>query len=142
MSEQTLRCVLVRVLVAAAVTVGGESAMNAMLPQAGDGTFTSAERFMPRDGAVLYRSSCQACHMPDGQGASGAGAYPALARNTKLRTARYATTIVVRGQKGMPGFGGQLDDEQVAAVVNYVRTHFGNDYRDMVSAADAGAVRQ
>ena len=41
----------------------------------------------------------------------------------------------------MPPFGRQLDDEQVAAVVNYVRTHFGNDYRDNVSAADVKAAR-
>ena len=26
-----------------------------------------------------------------------------------------------------------MNDDQVAAVVNYVRTHFGNDYRDAVT---------
>ncbi len=35
----------------------------------------------------------------------------------------------------MPPLGGMMSDEQVADVVNYVRTHFGNDYRDRVSAA-------
>jgi mono/diheme cytochrome c family protein len=34
-----------------------------------------------------------------------------------------------------------MSDDQVAAVVNYLRTHFGNDYRDMVTAEDVGAVR-
>ena len=34
-----------------------------------------------------------------------------------------------------------MTDDQVAAVVNYVRTHFGNDYRDAVTAADVKAVR-
>ena len=29
----------------------------------------------------------------------------------------------------MPPFGRLMTDEQVAAVVNYIRTHFGNDYR-------------
>lgn len=37
-------------------------------------------RFVPRDGATLYRPSCQACHMAAGQGAAGAGIYPALAK--------------------------------------------------------------
>ena len=34
-----------------------------------------------------------------------------------------------------------MSDEQVAAVVNYVRTHFGNNYQDVVTAADAKAAR-
>ncbi len=120
-------------LAVAAVPSGAQSA---------DGRFSSGSRFMARDGEVLYRSSCQACHMSAGEGASGAGAYPALARNAKLRTSRYVTSIVVRGQKGMPGFGGQMDDEQVAAVVNYVRANFGNSYTEPVSTADVKAVRQ
>jgi mono/diheme cytochrome c family protein len=34
-----------------------------------------------------------------------------------------------------------MDDDQIAAVVNYVRTHFGNDYKDAVTPADVKAVR-
>ena len=34
-----------------------------------------------------------------------------------------------------------MTDEQVAAVVNYVRTHFGNDYTDPVTAQDVKSVR-
>ena len=109
--------------------------------QAKDGTFSSPARFMPRDGEVLYRSSCQACHMAEGQGAAGAGVYPALARNPKLRTAKYPVFLVVNGTRAMPPFGGQMDDEQIAAVVNYLRSHFGNDYKDTVSAADVKAAR-
>ena len=41
----------------------------------------------------------------------------------------------------MPPFGNMLTDEQIAAVVNYVRTHFGNDFPDAVTAADAKAAR-
>jgi len=41
----------------------------------------------------------------------------------------------------MPPFGSVLTDEQVAAVVNYVRSHFGNNYADTVTAADAKAAR-
>ena len=34
-----------------------------------------------------------------------------------------------------------MSDEQAADVVNYVRSHFGNDYRDTVSAAAVQAAR-
>ncbi len=96
---------------------------------------------MARDGAALYRGICQSCHMPDGRGAAGAGRYPPLAGNERLETAGYPVFIVVNGQKGMPGFGAWLDDAQVAAVVNYVRSHFGNAYADTVSPDDVAAVR-
>jgi mono/diheme cytochrome c family protein len=101
-----------------------------------DGSFTNAARFMPREGEVIYRTSCQGCHMPAGEGATGAGVYPPLAKNSKLRTVRYPVYVIMNGSKAMPPFRNLLDDEQVAAVVNYLRTHFGNDYRDSVSAAD------
>jgi mono/diheme cytochrome c family protein len=103
--------------------------------------FGNPARFMPRSGEALYSDLCQGCHMPEGVGAVGAGAYPALARDPKLATMGYPLFLVIHGRKGMPPFGKLLTDEQVAAVVNYIRTHFGNDFRDAVSAADAKAVR-
>jgi mono/diheme cytochrome c family protein len=42
----------------------------------------------------------------------------------------------------MPPLGDMLSDEQVAAVVNYVRTHFGNNYSDAATADDVKAVRR
>lgn len=110
--------------------------------QSADGTFSSPQKYGPRDGAVLYKTSCQACHMAQGEGASGAGIYPALAKNVKLRTARYPTFVVTNGQKGMPPFGPMMDDAQIAAVVNYIRTNLGNDYKDAVAASDVKAIRK
>ena len=107
-----------------------------------DGSFSNSQRYMPKDGAVLYRTSCQACHMAQGEGAAGAGVYPALAKNVKLRTARYPVFVVTNGQKGMPPFGPMMDDDQIAAVVNYIRTGLGNDYKDVVTAADVKAIRK
>ena len=49
--------------------------------------------------------------------------------------------VVINGSKGMPPFGALLDDEQVAAVVNYVRSHFGNSYPDSVTPAEVQAAR-
>src|SRR6478609_1187316 len=90
-------------------------------------------------GEAIYKGVCQGCHMPDAKGAVGAGAYPALAKNENLETAAYPVSIVLKGQKAMPFFAMQLDDQQIADVVNYVRTHFGNKYKDRVKAADVKA---
>jgi mono/diheme cytochrome c family protein len=110
--------------------------------QSGDLRFASPTRFLSQSGALLYADICQGCHMASGEGATGAGTYPPLARNPNLASATYVVSLVIDGRKGMPPFGTQLTDQQVAAVVNYVRTHFGNDYRDEVAAEDARAARR
>jgi mono/diheme cytochrome c family protein len=92
-------------------------------------------------GEAIYKGVCQGCHMPDAKGAVGAGAYPALAKNENLETAAYPVGMVLKGQKAMPGLGMQLDDQQVADVVNYVRSHFGNKYKDKVKPEDVKALR-
>jgi mono/diheme cytochrome c family protein len=89
--------------------------------------------FPQQDGAALYQAICQGCHQANAQGAVGAAAYPALARNIKLASAAYPVYTVLQGRKGMPPLANYLSDGQIAAVVNYVRTHFGNDYADTVS---------
>jgi mono/diheme cytochrome c family protein len=124
-----------------AVAIAGGPLPARVVAQEANATFTSPNRFAPRDGEVLYRTSCQACHMAQGEGAEGAGMYPPLAANAKLRTARYPAGVVVRGLRGMPQFGSLMTDEQIAAVVNYVRTHFGNNYQDALTAADVKALR-
>jgi mono/diheme cytochrome c family protein len=103
--------------------------------------FADARRFSYQNGEQLYHAICQGCHMPDGKGAQGAGAYPALAANGNLEAGTYPIHMVVNGQKAMPSFA-YLSDEQVAAVVNYVRTHFGNGYKDAVTPEDVKGMRQ
>lgn len=103
--------------------------------------FADPSRLTQTDGETIYRAVCAACHMPEGQGAAGAGTYPPLASNEMLMGADYPVYVIVHGQKGMPELGGILDDAQIAAVTNYIRTRFGNDYADdpatseMVAAA-------
>ncbi len=104
-------------------------------------TFANPAHFAATDGAALYRDICQGCHMARGQGAKGAGAYPALAKDANLAAAGYPVLIVLEGHNAMPGFAAMLDDAQVAAVVNYVRASFGNDYKDAVTQADVAATR-
>jgi mono/diheme cytochrome c family protein len=98
-------------------------------------------RFTETTGEELFVSACQGCHMPDGKGAVGAGAYPSLAQDSNLQSGGYPVYVVVRGQRAMPPVGAMMSDAQVVAVVNYVRTHFGNQYRDAVSADDVKRVR-
>jgi mono/diheme cytochrome c family protein len=98
-------------------------------------------RFTEPTGEELFASACQGCHMPDGNGAVGAGTYPSLAKDNNLAAGGYPVHVVVRGQRAMPPVGAMMSDAQVAAVVNYVRTHFGNQYQDTVSADDVKLVR-
>jgi mono/diheme cytochrome c family protein len=100
-----------------------------------------AGRFEQQTGADLYHSICQGCHMPDAKGAVGAGAYPALARNKHLAAALYPVAVIINGRKAMPPFGDALSDAQIATVVNYIRTSFGNHYKGAVTPAMVKAVR-
>jgi mono/diheme cytochrome c family protein len=93
------------------------------------------------DGAGVYQHVCQGCHMPGGRGAQGAGAFPALANNINLSNPDYPVHMVLNGHGGMPWFNGTLTDEQIANVVNFVRTHFGNAYSEIVTPGDVAAVR-
>jgi len=115
---------------------------SAALGQTGQRTFSSGYRFVEMSGEELYNNVCRACHMIDAKGAAGAGSYPSLAADPNLEAAGYPITMVVRGQRGMPPFADMMNDDQIAAVVNYLRTHFGNNYTDMVTAQDVRDVRR
>lgn len=109
---------------------------------AGDPVFSPGYRFIEKTGEQLFANVCRACHMSDAKGATGAGTYPSLAGNSNLVSSGYPVGIVINGQRGMPAFGEVMSDDQVAAVVNYVRTHFGNNYPDAVTTEDVRAVRR
>lgn len=97
--------------------------------------------FAMQGGEAVYRGVCQGCHMADAKGASGAAAYPALAVNPRLAEAGYVLSMVMDGHKGMPPFRGHFTNGQVADVINFVRSHFGNRYRDKVTEAEVQALR-
>lgn len=103
---------------------------------------STSGKFDQPSGEALFNQVCQGCHMAQGQGSHGAGAYPALATNIKLGAKVYPVFMVSSGQGGMPGFKKYMDDQQIASVVNYVRTHFGNNYTDTVTVDDVRAVTQ
>lgn len=88
------------------------------------------------EGETVYRQICQACHMADARGGSGAGTgIPALADNPRLADKAYAIDILVKGRGGMPWFTDMLTPQQIAAVLNHVRGHF-NAYPDSVTVEE------
>jgi mono/diheme cytochrome c family protein len=103
------------------------------------------------DGRQVFEHICQGCHMQNGQGAVGAGRFPALANNRTLASRQYMALTILLGRRNMPAFGAKhaigfggpaatLSEEQIAAVINYVRTHFGNRYTDLITAAEVAAL--
>ena len=105
------------------------------------------------DGRQIFAHICQGCHMPDAGGAVGAGRYPSLAKDPTLASKQYMALTLLRGRRNMPAFGAKhaigfggppasLTEEQIAAVVNYVRSHFGNRYKDKITAAEVAALDQ
>jgi mono/diheme cytochrome c family protein len=115
---------------------------QAAASSASAGDLSTGFRFAEKSGQQLYENACQACHMPDGKGATGAGTYPSLAGNDRLGTSGYPIAVILDGQRAMPPFALMMSDDQVAAVVNHVRTHFGNHYQDAVTVEDVRAARR
>lgn len=104
-----------------------------------------------KQGAKLYEQHCVGCHKADGKGAPPA--YPPLAGNRSLTvtTAINPVRMVLIGGYppvtsgnprpfGMPPFGTSLSDEEVAAVVSYIRTSWGNR-GSLVSPFEVSRVR-
>lgn len=124
------RAILIAMILAApalaqAPSGGGDSA---------GGTSTMAT--VPVTGEQVYQQVCQACHMADAKGGEGAGHIPALARNKNLAEPGYPIGMIAQGRGAMPPLTDLLKPAQIAAVVTYVRTHFGNSYKSPVTEAD------
>jgi cbb3-type cytochrome c oxidase subunit III len=79
----------------------------------------------PEDGGELFNQKCSMCHGADGKG------YPALKTpdftdpkvQASLSDEKIVETIK-NGKKGtaMPAFGDKLSDEQIHALVTYIRS--------------------
>ncbi|WP_313201148.1 cytochrome c [Pseudomonas sp.] len=104
-----------------------------------------------KPGASVYIDNCAACHRTDGHGYSRV--FPALAGNPVVQTADATSLIHVVLAGGtvpatqtapsnftMPAFGWRLSDQEVADVVNFIRTSWGNK-GSAVSAAEVKHLR-
>jgi len=131
------------------IVLGGlllEGPVRADIP----GMFDS-DLFVMTDGRQVYEHICRGCHMANAGGAVGAGRYPALAKNAALGSRQYMALTILMGKRNMPAFGAKyaigfggppviLNEAQIAAVINYVRTNFGNHYTDPITAAEVGTL--
>lgn len=89
-------------------------------------------------GAVTYRNVCAACHMGDGAGMGDT--FPAIVGSPILQNTEEAIALIITGRGAMPPMG-HLSDEEIADVLTYERTSFGNDFGP-VSAEEVAAVRE
>lgn len=91
-------------------------------------------------GQSIYGSKCASCHKASGQGMSGV--FPALAGNKDVNASDPSAILstIAHGRNMMPSWKGQLSAGDIAAVVTYIRTAWGNKGAP-VSEADVAAVK-
>ena len=152
MRTARMRMAVLRVSMAAALALVAVCGVQAPLRAQRSRMFV-APKLSTNNGAEIYQHICQGCHMPDAQGAEGAGKYPALANDPDLKSSTFMALTILGGRSNMPAFGARhgagamffsppvLTYDQIAAVINYVRTHFGNRSVEAVNAADVRALR-
>ncbi|GGL30167.1 c-type cytochrome [Caulobacter rhizosphaerae] len=89
--------------------------------------------------SALFNDNCSACHQTTGKGVKGA--FPALAGDPFVQgdPAPMMATVLA-GRAGMPSFKDDLNDLELASVLTYVRTSWGNKGKP-VSASDVAAAR-
>ncbi|WP_238036567.1 cytochrome c [Psychrobacter sp. Ps6] len=105
-----------------------------------EGSTQGKTGFFTTNGKKLYDDSCAGCHMPTGAGAQGAGYYPPLANNSKMESKYYIISVIINGLRGMPSFHGMMNDEQIAAVTQYVHNDL-NNFTDTVTTANVAQLR-
>lgn len=79
---------------------------------------------VPRAGGRLAfeKYLCITCHMPDGRGGQNEGGYGADLRVTPLTEEQIVYTIREgRTAKGMPAFKGQIDDETLQQLAEFIK---------------------
>jgi mono/diheme cytochrome c family protein len=103
------------------------------------------------DGAVVYITNCSSCHQTNGEGVPGA--FPPLAGNPTVTGNPVAVIAIVKHGIGgkivvnasaysgiMPPWEGLISDDDIAAVVTYIRSSWHNR-ASPVSLANVRAVR-
>jgi mono/diheme cytochrome c family protein len=106
------------------------------------------------EGETQYTIHCGTCHLPTGLGSTPGtdlgpplvgnpvvqASSPATLINVILNTSEVLTPAPAAGWKNMEGLGDKIEDEQVAAIANYLRSSWGNR-GGKVTAADVAKQR-
>lgn len=106
-------------------------------------------------GEQLYKANCAACHQPSGKGIPGT--YPPLSGSALVQAdPTIPVRVVLHGLKGeivrggttyngvMTPFKGVLSDQEIADILTYVRSSWGNTAAavDEATVADVRAATQ
>ena len=108
-------------------------------------------------GKTLYLQTCMACHQITGQGIPGA--FPPLVKTEYVsENMRRLVAITIKGISGALTVDGKIyatgmpqpdltfpvlkDDKNLADVLNYVRTNFGNTATEAITPAYVAEVRK
>jgi cytochrome c oxidase cbb3-type subunit 2 len=128
--------------VATAGTASAAATANSMAPV---GAASPAGGYDLAKGASLYTANCSACHQANGEGLPGA--FPALKGNGVVNDADATQHIhvVLHGLQAtpvggvvyggvMPPFAATLNDAQVADIIDYERSSWGNHGKPAIAA--------
>lgn len=131
---------------------GYSQALDATAEAAGSSEAPPVREGGAVDGAVLFSQTCASCHGSEGRGV--AGVFPPLAGSAWVTGDKdVPIRIVLNGLRGpievqgaafdglMPAFRARLSDEELAAILTYLRTSWGNQ-APATSAADVRSVRE
>ncbi len=121
-------------LKSAAIAATAILVMSACGGNTGNNTTTTSAPAAKEDGAAIYARACVACHQANGEGFGST--FPPLAKADYLADKDKAIGQVLKGSSGELVVNGktfnntmppqQLNDDQVAAVLTYVYSNFGN----------------
>lgn len=108
-------------------------------------TAPGPKRMSSANGSMVYSTNCSTCHSSDGKGSPGA--FPPLAGNAVVNgDASNVIHIVKNGLTGtikvkgatyagtMPAWKGTLTNDQIAAVISFIRSSWGNSGGPVTSA--------
>lgn len=126
------------ILLLAVAIAGCAKGSNSASAQASASAAAANNPGSTSDGATIYLANCSSCHQPNGQGL--AGAFPPLAGNPAVTGNPIAVIaivkngltgkLVVNGQTYsgiMPSWRNVLADDQLAAVISYIRSAWHNN---------------
>jgi mono/diheme cytochrome c family protein len=86
---------------------------------------SAPSRAQEMDGKALFMKNCAACHQATGKGIPGA--FPALAGSKFVQgQGSEVATVLLKGRGGMPDFSDSLNDRDIATVLTFVRSNWGN----------------
>jgi cytochrome c oxidase cbb3-type subunit 2 len=124
---------------------------NPAAPAAAAAAAAPAAGYDPAKGEALFTTNCAACHQATGEGL--AGAFPPLKGNAAVNDddASKHIDVVLHGLSGtvidgvsypspMPPFAGSLSDADIANIIDYERSSWGNHGKP-ITAAEVTAAR-